>query len=126
MEAGRGWKGLTGLSGLMGLAGRLIRWWRSSTLAGAGRGGRARRLALIERIALGPRQTLALVEADGIRLLVTVSPEGAPAVFPLAQADSFERGALARPRPAPARSGMRRSGRAGAAGRVCRPEGARW
>ncbi len=36
------------------------------------------RLALVERISLAPRQTIALVEADGQRFLVATSPEGAP------------------------------------------------
>jgi len=44
------------------------------------RGGRrvAPRLAVLERIALAPRQTLALVEADGRRFLVATSPDGTP------------------------------------------------
>jgi hypothetical protein len=37
------------------------------------------RLELLERIALAPRQSLALVEAEGRRFLVATSPEGAPA-----------------------------------------------
>jgi len=41
------------------------------------------RLALIERIALAPRQSLALVEAEGRRFLVATSPEGAPAFYAL-------------------------------------------
>jgi flagellar biogenesis protein FliO len=41
------------------------------------------RLAMLERITLAPRQSLALVEVDGRRLLVATSPEGAPAFFPL-------------------------------------------
>jgi flagellar biogenesis protein FliO len=41
------------------------------------------RLCLLERIALAPRQTLALIEADGKRLLVATSPEGGPAFYPL-------------------------------------------
>jgi hypothetical protein len=60
---------------------RLVDWmrscWRASPIA------RPRRLTLIERIPLGPRQALALVEADGIHLLVTVSPDGAPSFYPL-------------------------------------------
>ncbi len=43
----------------------------------------APRLSVVERITLGPRQTLALVEADGQRLLVATSPDGAPAFYPL-------------------------------------------
>ena len=39
----------------------------------------APRLAVLERIPLAPRQTLALVEADGRRFLVATSPQGTPA-----------------------------------------------
>ena len=41
------------------------------------------RLALIERITLAPRQSLALVEAEGRRVLVAVSAEGGPAFYAL-------------------------------------------
>ena len=41
------------------------------------------RLALLERIALAPRQSLALVEAEGRRFLVATSPEGVPAFYAL-------------------------------------------
>jgi hypothetical protein len=41
------------------------------------------RLALVERIALAPKQSLALVEAEGRRFLVATSAEGAPAFYPL-------------------------------------------
>jgi flagellar biogenesis protein FliO len=41
------------------------------------------RLELVERIALAPRQSLALVEADGRRFLVATSQDGAPAFYPL-------------------------------------------
>lgn len=41
------------------------------------------RLALLERISLAPRQSLALVEADGRRLLVATSPDGAPVFYAL-------------------------------------------
>jgi flagellar biogenesis protein FliO len=41
------------------------------------------RLALLERISLAPRQSLALVEVEGRRLLVATSPEGAPAFYSL-------------------------------------------
>jgi flagellar biosynthetic protein FliP len=64
------------------------------------------RLELVERIALAPRQSLALVEAEGRRFLVATSPEGAPTFYAL-----DERSNLARPRPfadrqtAPARAG---------------------
>lgn len=41
------------------------------------------RLALVERINLAPRQFLALVEAEGKRLLVATSGDGAPAFYAL-------------------------------------------
>jgi flagellar biogenesis protein FliO len=41
------------------------------------------RLTLVDRINLAPRQTVALIEADGERLLVASSPEGAPAFHQL-------------------------------------------
>lgn len=43
-------------------------------------------LMLVERIALAPRQSLALVEADGHRLLVAFSAEGAPVFHALGDA----------------------------------------
>ena len=49
------------------------------------RGKRQRepRLALLERISLAPRQSLALVEAEGRRILVATSAEGGPAFYAL-------------------------------------------
>jgi flagellar biogenesis protein FliO len=44
---------------------------------------KTQRLALLERINLAPRQTLALVEADGRRLLVATGPDGAPSFYAL-------------------------------------------
>jgi Flagellar biosynthesis protein, FliO len=41
------------------------------------------RLTLLERIALAPRQSLALVEAEGRHLLVVTSAEGGSAFYPL-------------------------------------------
>jgi hypothetical protein len=41
------------------------------------------RLELVERITLAPKQSLALVEAEGRRLLVAISPDGSPAFFAL-------------------------------------------
>ena len=41
------------------------------------------RLAVLERIALAPRQSLALIEAEGRRFLVATSPEGTPAFYAL-------------------------------------------
>jgi flagellar biogenesis protein FliO len=43
----------------------------------------APRLVVLERVALAPRQSLALVEADGRRFLVATSPEGAPSFYAL-------------------------------------------
>src|ERR1700690_2264241 len=43
----------------------------------------ASRLALVERIALAPRHSLALVEAEGRRFLVATSQDGAPAFYAL-------------------------------------------
>jgi flagellar biogenesis protein FliO len=47
------------------------------------RGRRQPRLELVERITLAPRQSLALVEAEGRRFLVATSSEGAPAFYAL-------------------------------------------
>ena len=49
-------------------------------------GGQSRpraRLELVERITLAPRQTLAMIEADGRRFLVATSAEGSPAFLSL-------------------------------------------
>lgn len=52
------------------------------------------RLTLLERISLAPRQSLALVEADGQRLLVATSAEGTPLFYPLHETGESERAAL--------------------------------
>jgi hypothetical protein len=57
--------------------------WLLGRLRGANHPGP--RLALVERIALAPRQSLALVEAEGRRFLVATSAEGAAAFYPLDQ-----------------------------------------
>jgi hypothetical protein len=41
------------------------------------------RLALLDRISLAPRQSLALVEAEGRRFLVGTSPDGGPVFYAL-------------------------------------------
>jgi flagellar biogenesis protein FliO len=64
-----------------GLAGWLLEKWR-------GRKRSQPRMTLLERITLAPRQTLALVEVDGQRLLVATSPEGAPAFHSLGARNS--------------------------------------
>ncbi len=56
--------------------------WLLERLRGASRRPSSR-LALVERITLAPRQSLALVEAEGRRLLVATSPEGAPSFYSL-------------------------------------------
>lgn len=59
-----------------GWTGRLVGWLR--------REHRPRpRLELLEKIVLAPKQSLALVEADGRRFLVASSAEGTPAFYPL-------------------------------------------
>jgi flagellar biogenesis protein FliO len=74
-QAAKGSKGLDAAPG-GGLAG-----WLIERLGGRGR--QRPRLELLERIALAPRQTLALVEADGRRFLVATSAEGSPAFHAL-------------------------------------------
>lgn len=56
-----------------GLAAWIVARWRQRRV----------RLMLLEKIALAPRQTVALVEADGRRFLVATSAEGSPAFYPL-------------------------------------------
>ncbi|HVU47637.1 MAG TPA: flagellar biosynthetic protein FliO [Terracidiphilus sp.] len=51
----------------------------------------APRLALVERIALAPRQSVALIEAEGRRILVATSADGASAFYPLDAAQSAHR-----------------------------------
>jgi flagellar biogenesis protein FliO len=43
----------------------------------------SQRLALLDRITLAPRQSLALIEAEGRRILVATSAEGGPSFYPL-------------------------------------------
>ena len=60
--------------------------------------GRARaqpRLALVERIALAPRQSLALVEAEGRRILVATSAGGEPAFYALDDSERIASRSLA-------------------------------
>lgn len=73
-----------------GWTGRLVGWLR--------REARPRpRLELLEKISLAPKQSLALVEADGRRFLVASSAEGTPAFYPLG-APAMRRGVAARAR----------------------------
>ena len=64
------------VKGIGGIAGWLIKRLEQRT-------HREARLELQERLTLAPRQSLALVEADGQRILVAISAEGAPAFYPL-------------------------------------------
>lgn len=79
---------------LGGLAGWLAGW-----LIGRLRGTAkpVPRLQLVERITLGPRQTLALVEAEGRRVLVATSPEGAPAFYSIDEAMGVKFGRVLAP-----------------------------
>ncbi len=86
----------TGQAVVSGLAGWLLGRLRRGTR-------RSPRLALLERITLAPRQSLALVEAEGRRLLVATSPEGAPAFYAL---DGSRLSEI----PAPRRNAARRPG----------------
>lgn len=61
---------------LGGFAGWLLERWQSRRRAPV-------RLAVLERIALAPRQSLALVEAEGRRFLLATSADGTPAFYPL-------------------------------------------
>jgi hypothetical protein len=66
--------GFAGRAG--GWAGWLLARWH-------GRRRAEPRLALVERITLAPRQSRALIEAEGRRILVATSAEGGPAFYPL-------------------------------------------
>lgn len=56
---------------------RMLRWRMR------GRQAAEPRLRLVERIALAPRQSLALIEAEGRRILVATSPDGGSAFYAL-------------------------------------------
>ena len=64
--------------------------WMMARLRGRGR--HDPRLALVERIMLAPRQSLALVEAEGRRILVATSAEGGPAFYPLDERREMDAG----------------------------------
>ena len=64
--------------------GGLAAWLLKKIAAGAQvRAQRKSRLALVDRISLAPRQSLALVEAEGRRFLVATSQEGGPVFYAL-------------------------------------------
>ena len=101
--------------------------WRAGCWGGCAAAARARpRLELVERIALAPRQSLALVEAEGRRFLVATSPEGAPAFYALDEQCGSRRGARHEPAARASGEGLMvaawaagGSGRAGLAYRCC-------
>jgi len=72
-----------GNTGLAVIQGEKLLGWLRGRLQGTGRA--PARLALLERITIAPRQSLALVEAEGRRFLVATSPEGGPAFYALDQ-----------------------------------------
>ena len=63
-------------AGSAGLAGWIVSRLRRT-------GSKKPRLELLEKIALAPRQTVALIEADGRRFLIACSPEGGASFCPL-------------------------------------------
>lgn len=63
------------------VAGGGLAGWLLGKLRGAQRV--APRLTIVERISLAPRQSLALIEAEGRRFLVATSQECAPCIHPL-------------------------------------------
>jgi flagellar biogenesis protein FliO len=92
----------SGAAPIAGLAGWLLARVRDRLSRGA---KSEPRLALVERISLAPRQSLALVEAEGRLLLVATSAEGAPAFYALdgmrRRADAVQRKTV--PRDVPGR-----------------------
>lgn len=65
-----------GVAKIGGLAGWLLARLRRAPV-------RARRLVLRERLSLGPRQSVALLEADGRRFLLATGADGSPAFHAL-------------------------------------------
>ena len=61
---------------LQGVAGWLMRCFHRSSQT-------RQRITMVERIALGPRQSLALVEADGRRFLIATSTDAGSTFLPL-------------------------------------------
>jgi len=74
--------------GLAGAPGGLVGWLLARLRR---RPGTERRLVLVERITLGQRQTLSLVQADGRSILVANSSDGA-SFYPLEGRDSSRGG----------------------------------
>jgi flagellar biogenesis protein FliO len=65
------------LSGFQQIAALAFRWLRERSVT------RSQRLRILERHALGPGQSLLLVEADGRSLLIASSREASPVFFSL-------------------------------------------
>jgi flagellar biogenesis protein FliO len=65
--------------------------WLVKRLKGGRGEQRKSRLTMLDRISLAPRQSLALVEAEGRRFLVATSAEGGPAFYPLDQSPALRR-----------------------------------
>ena len=82
---GRGWRGRAAERLIGGLAGWLLARLRGEPAAAQPR------LALLERIALAPRQSLALVEAEGRRILVATSAEGGAGILSAGRTGASER-----------------------------------
>ncbi len=72
---------------------------------------RKKRLALLDRISLAPRQSLVLVEAEGRRFLVGTSTDGGPVFYALDGAESAVSQAITRAVKCPGRSADSRSAR---------------
>lgn len=70
-------------NGVPGLAHWLLNRWQKRAV-------RKPQLSVLEKITLAPRQTLALIEADGQRLLLATSAEGA-ATFHLLNSEAPSR-----------------------------------
>ena len=66
---------LAAAGGVFLLLGCLLWWMRRRGFAAPGR-TRARRIEVVERLALGPHHSLHLVRMDGAALLVACSPSG--------------------------------------------------
>jgi len=73
-------QGIAGGSATAGLPGGLAGWLLGKLQKSS---RRQPRLALLERIALAPKQSLSLVEAEGRKFLVATSADGSPSFYPL-------------------------------------------
>ncbi len=91
------------IAGKYGLDGSIVGWiWTRIRHRLEPRASASARLAVLERIHLAPRQSLALVEVEGRKLLVATSPDGAPTFYALGgleRRDVFRRPLSARAQP---------------------------